>query len=75
MEILFKTEARNSYATGVAIVDSTNELKAGEETERFLSTLTQDKWEEIPPHLEDALTRQNFFCFARLPDSGGKLLC
>ena len=72
MIIDYRTDAKNSYDSGWATVDSRQIFnfdgfikEHDKEEQEFLNTLTTE-WKEIPEELLDLTTRQNFICYARL---------
>lgn len=66
MKIDFRTDAKNCDNSAWVTIDSNQIFNFDKEEEQgFLNTLTKD-WTEIPCHLLDYTTSQNFYCYARL---------
>jgi hypothetical protein len=73
MNIVFRTDAKNSNRTGYITIDSRMvfnfdgfKQEHTENEKEFLTELTTE-WKEIPTELLDPTTAQNFNCYAKLP--------
>lgn len=66
MEILLRTDAKNSNQSAVVKIDSYLLFSSTEKEKEFLNSLTHD-WKPVPAYMMDPTAAANFYYYVKLP--------